>query len=480
MAQSDYGLALIVDDTTRGLAAMETTQPVYNKKQVEEVFDLRSAEQEPGDFTVRTHFERYYADDIRRTLATNIHDAIGKSYLEYYGRYYPDIKPNGSFQIEDDASANRMTITERYAISNIWKTSKDEAGEKIEFYPNLILGHVSRIPNASRTMPLFIAHPISLRQVTKVLLPHEFRVTDGIVSVSDPAFSFSRKIAYRDKKLTMEYEFESKSDHVAADEMGRYVDNLNKVDALLGYQISRPTVGTQASAAAVSQAPSKPKHSTNWSTLLVAIFSGVIWSLVARKIYRYDPHSWAQRHGKSANNTLNGVGGWLILPAIGIVLQPFVVGVTLYQNASSYSASAWQNLTGNDALSPYLIPWLLFELVGNMGLLVVSIALLVLFVRKRTRVPVVYLGYAVFTVLFLGLDGIAAALIQTEDAAPSTRENAQLLRAIVVTALWGSYFMLSERVKATFVRRRAQPNGGSANDTRLTEKSTALTEEGTA
>ncbi len=282
--------------------------------------------------------------------------------------------------------------------------------------------------------------------------------------MSDPAFSFSRKIVYRDKKLTLEYEFESKRDHVAADEMGRYVDNLSKVDALLGYQISRPTVSTQAAAAVVSQAPSKPKHNINWSTLLAAIFSGVIWSLVARKIYRYDPHSWAQRHGKSVNNTLNGIGGWLSLPAIGIVLQPFVVGVTLYQNASSYSASAWQNLTGNDALSPYLIPWLLFELVGNIGLLVVSIALLVLFVRKRTSVPVVYLGYAVFTVLFLGLDGIGAALIQTEDVAPSTRENAQLLRAIVVTALWGSYFMLSERVKATFVRRRVHPRGGSANE----------------
>ena len=105
---------------------------------------------------------------------------------------------------------------------------------------------------------------------------------------------------------------------------------------------------------------------------------------------------------------------------------------------------------------------------------------LILAEKKRTSVPVVYLGYAVFTVLFLGLDGIGAALIQTEDAAPSTRENAQLLRAIVVTALWGSYFMLSERVKATFVRRCAHPNGGSANDTRFAEKPTALTEEGTA
>ncbi len=61
--------------------------------------------------------------------------------------------------LEDDARANRMTITERYAISNIWKTSRDEAGEKIEFYPNLILGHLSRIPNASRNMPLLLRTP---------------------------------------------------------------------------------------------------------------------------------------------------------------------------------------------------------------------------------------------------------------------------------------------------------------------------------
>ena len=120
--------------------------------------------------------------------------------------------------------------------------------------------HVTDYTNASRTMPLFIAHPISLRQVTSVLLPHDFSVTEGVVSVSDPVFSFSRKIAYREKKLILEYEFESKRDHVAADEMGRYVDNLNKVDALLGYQVSRPTVGTQASAPAVSPPPSKPAN----------------------------------------------------------------------------------------------------------------------------------------------------------------------------------------------------------------------------
>ncbi len=480
VAQSNYGLALVVDETTRGLSTMEATRPVYNQKQVSEVFDLRTAEQEPGDFTVSTHFERYYADDIRYTLATNIHDAIEKSYLEYYGRYYPDIKPNGGFQIKDDASANRMTITERYAIPNIWKANTGESEEKIEFYPNLILGHVSRIPNVSRTMPLFIAHPVSLRHVTSVLLPHDFSVTEGVVSVSDPVFSFSRKIAYREKKLILEYEFESKRDHVAADEMGRYVDNLNKVDALLGYQVSRPTVGTQASAPAVSPPPSKPKHSINWSTLLIAIFSGVIWLLVARKIYRYDPPTWAQRHGKGVNNDLNGIGGWLILPAIGIIVQPFVIGASLYQSSSSYSASTWQNLTGNDAVSPYLIPWLLFELVGNIGLLVVSIGLLVLFVRKRTSVPMVYLGYSVFTVIFLGLDLIVASLIQIEDAAPSTRENAELLRAMVVTVLWGSYFMLSERVKATFVHRRVRASDSSANDARLAGKSAALTEEGAA
>lgn len=149
------------------------------------------------------------------------------------------------------------------------------------------------------------------------------------------------------------------------------------------------------------------------------------------------------------------IGGWLFLIAIGLVVSPFRVGNMLLGTYwPLFRDGTWQQLTtpGTEAYHALWAPLLVFEIVGNLGLLVLGLIALVRFVRRSRRAPkavIVWLAWAAGYGLmdFFGADLIP--YVKASDDAESARE---LMRALLVAAIWIPYFLNSKRVKATFVR----------------------------
>jgi hypothetical protein len=145
---------------------------------------------------------------------------------------------------------------------------------------------------------------------------------------------------------------------------------------------------------------------------------------------------------ESANRGLTGIGGWLILPAIGLAINPFVAlfGVAacfflLFGNAGQIMI----------ARKPGIEKVIVFEIVMDLLFLILLILLNILFYNKKKSLPM-------FMIIFFGLqfvlllaDHLMAAQFNPHSS-PLT-----VIRSFVICAIWIPYFLRSERVKLTFV-----------------------------
>lgn len=142
-----------------------------------------------------------------------------------------------------------------------------------------------------------------------------------------------------------------------------------------------------------------------------------------------------------------GIGGWLVLPAIGVVLGPIVGLVAIAQEWALLQdpgmAYLWRRFPG-------LHGWSVFELVTDIIFLGLSIWLVFAFFGKRSYAPslIIYIIGARVAVSVL-LVIVGGSIIGTE----ALGELLPLMVGAVITAcIWIPYFRTSERVKATFVR----------------------------
>lgn len=144
---------------------------------------------------------------------------------------------------------------------------------------------------------------------------------------------------------------------------------------------------------------------------------------------------------------LEGVGGWLILVAVGLAIAPLLLLRTiLLVNIQFLYAARYQDyLTGHPAVAGLAA----LELITNVILLVLVAVLNYLFFSKKKVFPT-YMIFYLFLQLFLLLaDCIALHLMFP--SADLTSNYAALAHSLLVTSVWTPYYIRSRRVKATFI-----------------------------
>ena len=151
----------------------------------------------------------------------------------------------------------------------------------------------------------------------------------------------------------------------------------------------------------------------------------------------------------------SGIGGWLVLPLIGLIVTPIRVGLGVVTDLlPALQPEVWSGLTvpGSAAYHPLWAPAILFEVGANVVLIAFSLALLWLFLRKSARVP------SLMVFWFLTIVGVQIVDLMLISQIPAVAEqgNAQslgeLARSVLGAAIWIPYFLRSRRVRNTFVR----------------------------
>jgi hypothetical protein len=139
--------------------------------------------------------------------------------------------------------------------------------------------------------------------------------------------------------------------------------------------------------------------------------------------------------GRSAGPA--GIGGWLILPAIGLVFGPFgtIVGIA--------TASIYVGLLEKEY--PGFRQAVAIQTALDVLFLSFQIFVAITFFQRRQVTPalMICLYAASFILVFAGELQSATALRTSPDPMP-------IIKSAVIGAIWIAYFLVSKRVKATF------------------------------
>ncbi|NDJ57623.1 DUF2569 domain-containing protein [Enterobacteriaceae bacterium 4M9] len=136
------------------------------------------------------------------------------------------------------------------------------------------------------------------------------------------------------------------------------------------------------------------------------------------------------------------IGGVLYLPAISLVLSVVMLGVSVFSTA--------RLLLDNYSVLPAIITNMLsFELIGFFLLHILAIYTAFCFFTKRKKLPHLYISLIVCNLLFCLADMYLGyyyldTRIDYESARP-------VIRSVVSACIWIPYFLVSKRVKGTFI-----------------------------
>ena len=167
------------------------------------------------------------------------------------------------------------------------------------------------------------------------------------------------------------------------------------------------------------------------------------------------PYSMPEPDGSQHKDSgPEGIGGWLILVAIGIVVSPIRLGILMLTVfVPVFTGTTWATLTspGSASYHPLWGPLLVFELIGNLAFLLIGIVTAILFFRKSRWFPKVYIATMFCSFCYVLLDAWFVSLVLSNEPIFDAETTKELVRPLVATLIWGPYLIISNRAKNTFV-----------------------------
>ncbi len=148
-----------------------------------------------------------------------------------------------------------------------------------------------------------------------------------------------------------------------------------------------------------------------------------------------------------------GLGGWLILVAVGLCLTPIRIAAEILATVRPLNSALWHALTtpGARAYHPLFGPWIVGQLVVSSALLLWALALLYLFFAKKRLFPRLMIAFLIARALVQVADISVALRIPIVASSLQVNAFGGPATAIIVAAIWVPYFLWSRRVAATFV-----------------------------
>jgi VanZ family protein len=158
--------------------------------------------------------------------------------------------------------------------------------------------------------------------------------------------------------------------------------------------------------------------------------------------------------GQSEQKLLKGIGGWLILPLLGLILSPLIKIYMIYEDLwPIFSPDYWDDLTSptSELYHPLWSRVLIFEVAGNVTIFLLGLAALVSFLKKSRKAPRLVIMWLLLALVFVAADSYFRGYIPGAVQEYDNILSSELLRAGIPAAIWIPYFLISKRVKATFV-----------------------------
>jgi hypothetical protein len=225
---TDYGFALVVGHENKDLQQMYPELPISARVDVKEEVIARDFE-EPVILEVSSEYYRNAADVQRFQFQNMSLDRISRNYLEYYNKFYTNIKAVGLPAYEDDKSRNRFTVKEVYQIDDFWNKKGSLVYNKVY---NLSYISVLKTPKVQqRTTPYCLGSPRQVNSVFKLHYPKKvsLKLEESPVAIENPALRYVYQSHFADDVFTHTTSLLLKQKDVAVSELDDYLSALKEI-----------------------------------------------------------------------------------------------------------------------------------------------------------------------------------------------------------------------------------------------------------
>ncbi len=424
----NYGFGLPLEPSTTALEEIPLRPEAGERIHVNYDFNLTS---EPPRMSATTTFQGAAAERIRWFLEQNATDDIQSQYLEFYRAYYPDIEVAEPFRVRSDSSKNLIEVREDYVIRGLWLDG--QGFRSASLIPADLFDVIQEPRREPRESPLAIDYPESRSAHLVAHLPEGMPIEPSLVEVISPAFRYQSDVSIKGPRtLVIDYEYTATTDHIAVADLDRHYDALDRAWADVGYHLSKP-LGLSLADLNIANV-----------VLLVLWLLGCAWG--GWKLYHYDP---PPRLGHAAEPSR--IGGWMILPLISLFIgPPQFIGNILDLTQTVFSEARWATVNSPTSIDYHALsgPWILGSLLMNVFQACLDIVALVLFLSRRSSLPLVMVGVYAVNTSAVWVDAALALTISPETGGLET----QIVGGFA-GFIWIAYFLKSTRVRDTFLRR---------------------------
>jgi len=171
-------------------------------------------------------------------------------------------------------------------------------------------------------------------------------------------------------------------------------------------------------------------------------------------------HSTLQKKEEVSEYTgRRGLGGWLILVMIGLFISGGFGIYNTLSNVASFTDGSIDILSdpSSEVYLPGIGGIIGFETFLEIIFLIATALLLVLFFKKSSRFPKLYITFLVASAIYILIDYALVASISVSGEAKLVideilaEEAGGIGRAMIGALIWVTYMVKSKQVKATFI-----------------------------
>lgn len=433
---------LVIAPGTTSLTPISVRPETRGRKHLTETFHSRGL-----DHPSRLHLSYVYsgemANSIRQFLTSSAPAEIARAYLDQHKQSYPALSIDEPPTWKDDERNNEIQVSLSCVVPDLWSREADI--ESASFYPWLLRDLVTQPTSLTRTAPLSLSHPFDVVVDTIVHLEGEWSIHDDSAQVSSPWYSYNSNSRFRDGVLAIHYNWSSRTDHVSAEDLPAHVAKLAEIRRHVGFGLTHNTALSQR----------LKTDAVNWRFAAMAVAVIGCWSAFATWLWRR-PKPITTEPPIQRTPSLQGLGGWLFLPMIGLCLRPFILFAGISEGWDAYfTERVWISymMPESSTYDPAVMGVVALELVSNFCLLGLTLVVVVFFFARRRETPTLMIGLLVTVPALMLLNGAVVAGADLSVDLGSDEETIKGLgQSVIAAAIWIPYFRTSRRVQETFIR----------------------------
>jgi hypothetical protein len=431
----DYGWALVVQPEGSHLTQIEPGFLYYTSV----VENLKVSIEDSSYLQVTSNYKGGAADDLRNNLSETSMKEMHENYLSYYSKLFDGILADSAISVEDDSLKNSIQIQETYKIPKIWEKN-DEGKTAVSTYAKLMAAKFSNPSDHKANDPIAIDYPCTLEYTLHITMPEDWPVNMEEVHIKNASYQFDFTPSGVGKYLVFKYYFKSFRDYIPAEDVAQYKSDYKEIAGSFNLSFTTGNVISPPS----KQKNFKPEGNTNWITLWIFLFSGVMLIMLFNFLNRK-----SGTEEEYAGHALPLQGAVILL---GITLGiRFLYQGYVFLEQHYFRMNIWDILgqKGGSSLQSVLV----MEMFTAMFSMAGSLALLYWFFKKRDIFPNMFVRFIVVCLIAQFVLLLFYYNIKTSIDLSAVRSEAgtQLIRTVVYAAVWISFILRSERVKQIFV-----------------------------